>query len=123
MYTVYLQTFTSQYFFSNYLHGSASTEIMHAETLSNPRTTYQFNSAHFPSVVRHLSTHHKTTGSYNARAATKIRVNYVCVVYFNGAVTTGRLASVGNSLQSTPTNGRRFTALGLPWRSPVQIII
>jgi hypothetical protein len=36
----------------------------------------------------------------------------VCVYWlFNDAVTTGRLASVGHSLKSTPTNGRRFTAL------------
>jgi hypothetical protein len=28
---------------------------MHAESVSKPRSTYQFNSAHFPSIVRHVS--------------------------------------------------------------------
>jgi hypothetical protein len=40
---------------------------------------------------------------------------------FYDAVTTGQLESVGHSLQSTPTDGRRFTALGLPWQSPIQV--
>jgi hypothetical protein len=55
IYIVYLQIFTSQYFSSNYLHGPARTEATRAETLSKPRSTHQFNSAHFRSIVRHLS--------------------------------------------------------------------
>jgi len=30
--------------------------------------------------------------------------------------------TVGHRLRSTPTNGQRFTALGLPWRSPLQVL-
>jgi len=29
--------------------------------------------------------------------------------------------TVGHRLRSTPTNGHRFTALSLPWRSPIQV--
>jgi hypothetical protein len=29
--------------------------------------------------------------------------------------------TVGHSFKSTPTNGPRFTALGYPWRSPIQV--
>jgi len=32
------------------------------------------------------------------------------------------IKTVGHRLRSTPTNGHRFTALGLPWRSPVQVL-
>jgi hypothetical protein len=56
----------------------------------------------------------------------------VCVIRFlRGSVadTTGSRrtlllvsATVGHSLKSTPTNGRRFTALSLPWRSPIQVL-
>jgi len=30
--------------------------------------------------------------------------------------------TVGHRLRSTPTNGHTFTALGLPWRSPIQVL-
>jgi len=30
--------------------------------------------------------------------------------------------TVGHILRSIPTNGHRFTALGLPWRSPLQVL-
>jgi len=30
--------------------------------------------------------------------------------------------TVGHILRSTPTNGNRFTALSLPWRSPIQVL-
>jgi hypothetical protein len=57
----------------------------------------------------------------------------VCVIAFiRGSVadTTGSrrtllkmsISNGRHSLQSTPTNGRRFTALGLPWRSPIQAL-
>jgi len=30
--------------------------------------------------------------------------------------------TVGHRLRSTPTNGHRFTALSLPWRSPILVL-
>jgi hypothetical protein len=30
--------------------------------------------------------------------------------------------TVGHSLKSTSTNGRRFTALSFPWQSPIQVL-
>jgi hypothetical protein len=59
MYTV-LHILTRQNFSSNYLHGPARTEAMHAETASKPPSTYQFNSAHFQSIVRHPKTRANT---------------------------------------------------------------
>ena len=39
---------------------------------------------------------------------------------FTDAVTTGRLASVGHSLESTPTNGPGSQHSAFPWRSPIE---
>ena len=32
------------------------------------------------------------------------------------------ILTVGHKLRSTPTNGHRFTACGLPWWSPIQVL-
>jgi hypothetical protein len=67
--------------------------------------------ANWPLAARWLSSHFECV-----TRAQQSRTSAVCVCwFFNDAVTTGRLASVGHSVESTPTNGRRFTALSLPW--------
>jgi hypothetical protein len=73
-----------------------------------------------PTNFDEISTKHCLLFLYDA--VLMIDIHHRVCWLFNDAVTTGLLASVGHSLESTPTNGRRFTALSLPWRSPIQLL-
>jgi len=46
--------------------------------------------------------------------------DFVWLIYIRVSTMTA-IRTVGHILMSTPTNGHRFTALDLPWRSPIQV--
>jgi len=54
------------------------------------------------------------------------RIVDCCAMYvddwFTSVSTMTAIWTVGHRLRSTPTNGHRFTALGLPWWSPIQVL-
>ena len=46
---------------------------------------------------------------------------FIYLIYVRVSTITA-IWMVGHRLRSTPTNGHRFTALSLPWRSPIQVL-
>ena len=51
----------------------------------------------------------------------KLMFGLVYLIYVRVSTITA-IWTVGHRLRSTPTNGHRFTALSLPWRSPIQVL-
>jgi len=47
---------------------------------------------------------------------------HVCVNPLTSITLISSIETVGHRLRSTPTNGLRFSALGLHWWSPIQVL-
>ena len=69
----------------------------------------------------YISTWTLATAAFERFVQLQLMFYLVYLIYVRVSTITA-IWTVGHRLRSTPTNGHRFTALRLPWRSPIQVL-